>query len=200
MKKKIITLLFALLTILPACSLTHPGQRYGADAPKYSVALLPWHSSTMDFTYRYRWTMTQGLLKAAAQAGNFKLVSSAYYADPQYAVKLLDIPKEQTAKLWVRHKYGRYLPDQKIVLSMLKNSGADLGILYDVNADNGNIGADDSANKPDSIRVFLIDATTGKTISAFRRTNFLGGAGFVDSKQINLQVFDKFMAADPTEQ
>lgn len=194
MRKLLLPALCLFLT-LSACSLVNTGPRYGPEAPGYTLSLLPWRYSPMNFTYKYRWTMTQGLLKACAQAGNFRLESSNYYSDPDYGVKRLELPRNQTSDFWVRHKYGKYRPDTKHVTDILKEYGADIGVLYEVSADNSEF-TDDGASydKSDSIRVFLVEAATGRTVSAFIRTDFLRGRGYGDCKQVTLNAFDKFMA------
>ncbi|WP_027178928.1 hypothetical protein [Maridesulfovibrio bastinii] len=194
MKKTNLLLLLALTIFFSACALPSAGNRYGENAQTFTVALLPWHTTQMNFDYKYTWTMTQGLIKAAAQAGNFKVISSAYYAYPGYGISKQDISSELKSTLWVRHKYGKYMPDKKTALSLVKASGAQLGILYDVSADNGSFDGGDSTNtKSDSIRIFIVDASSETIVSAFIRTDFLRGQGFIDAKQVTLNGFDELM-------
>lgn len=194
MKRKAKILILFLVMALTACSSMHT-PRYGENAPEYSVALLPWHANTVNFEYKYRWTMTQSLLKAAAQAGNFKIVSSAYYSYPEYGVKEQQIPEATADKLWVRHKYGKYMPDKETAVSLVKSAGADLGVFYEINADNGDFEDGDSTTaKADSVRIFLVDAANGTIVTSFKRTDFIRGLAYEDVKQLNLDAFDKFMS------
>lgn len=194
MKKTTLLLLLSLTVFLSACALTSTGNRYGDNAPQFTIALLPWHTTQMTFDYKYTWTMTQGLIKAAAQAGNFKVISSAYYAYPGYGISKQDISNDIKSALWVRHKYGKYMPDKKTALNLVRSSGAELGILYDVSADNGSFDGGDSTNtKSDSIRIFIVDASSETIVSAFIRTDFLRGQGFIDTKQVTLNGFDELM-------
>ncbi|WP_320171062.1 hypothetical protein [Maridesulfovibrio sp.] len=190
--KKILVLL-VLLPVLAACARTSGYTTpFETGGKVYKLALMPWHSSTMTFDFRYRWTMTQALRDSCRQSGVFKLDWSAYPVNGGN-VELLE--NLDSATFWERVKYGRYVPVVEKVRKATAGLGADLAVLYDVSADNAAPTDDDAMDyRADYVRIFLVDLNTGQVTVDFIRTNFLRKRAFGDIKVVTLRALNKWLA------
>ncbi|WP_319764306.1 hypothetical protein [Maridesulfovibrio sp.] len=190
MKKLLMLLVFCLLCVscTRAYSYTTP---FDTGGKVYKLALLPWHTTTMNFDFKYRWRMTQSLLNACKEAGAFELKWSTYAVNGGDVEILNNIRK---SGLWERRKYGNYYPVVSEVRSALTGVDADLALLYDISADNAM--RDDASmadSRSDFIRLFLVDVKTGKVIVEFVRTDFMHNGATVDIKLVNLRAFSKWL-------
>ncbi|WP_321402007.1 hypothetical protein [Maridesulfovibrio sp.] len=157
----------------------------------YKLALLPWHTSTMNFDFKYRWRMTQSLLTSCKDAGSFELKWSAYPVNGGDVDILENIKK---SSLWERRKYGKYYPVVSAVQSALSGVDADLALLYDISADNADFDSDSVYDaRCDYVRLFLVDVKTGKVVVEFVRTDFMHNGAAADIKQVNLRALNKWL-------
>lgn len=190
--KKILAILVLLLSLLSCAKAQSYTTPFETGGKIYKVALLPWKASTMNFTFKYRWTITQALRDACKQAVAFELDWSAY---PVNGGNVEILEKVDGPSLWERKKYGRYEPDTKKVLPILNAIGADLGLLYNISADNAVASDSDSmGSRDDYIRLFMVDAKTGQVTVGFLRTNFMRKMGLTDTKRVTLLTFSKWLS------
>ncbi|NDV28921.1 hypothetical protein [Desulfovibrio sp. JC010] len=158
----------------------------------YKLALLPWQTTTMDFDFKYRWRMTQSVLKACKQAGTFEFKWSAYAVNGGDVDLLENIQK---SGLWELRKYGKQYPVVPEVQAVLSGLDADLALLYDISADNYTRDPDFAyESRCDYVRIFLVDVKTGQVFTEFVRTNFMNGGLDADVKLLTLRAFNKFLA------
>lgn len=192
--KKILLILTILSSLMIVSCAAAPGYNtpFDTGGKTYKVAMLPWRASTMNFTFKYRWTMTQALKEACKQSGAF------VYAWSAYPVNGGDIPvleKFDGQGLWVKGKYNKYTPDVDAVLKALSKTDVDLALLYDISADNGSTDEDGSMySRSDYIRAFLIDLKTKQVTVQFIRTDFQRGMAFSDAKRVNLFAFSSWLS------
>ncbi|WP_027723432.1 hypothetical protein [Maridesulfovibrio zosterae] len=190
MKKLFI--LLTLLFVISACT-RMPSYKtpFDTGGKIYKIALLPWKASTMNFEFKYRWTMTQALRAACKQAGAFDLKWSAY---PVNGGNVQLIPNMNATQLWEQKKYGNYAPNPEKVSKIASTLGADLALLYNVSADNAvsnDLGSLDSKN--DYVRIFIVDPATKQVTVDFIRTDFLNKRAYADVKIITLRAFNKWL-------
>ncbi|WP_432738174.1 hypothetical protein [Maridesulfovibrio sp. FT414] len=191
--KKILFFLI-ILPILAACAKAeHYSTPFDTGGRVYRVVLMPWHTTTMTFDFKYRWEMTQALRDACRQSGAFDFAWSAYPVNGGGVELLQDI---STEGLWVRQKYGKYVPDVEKVRGAVSSIGADLALLYDISADNSAATDEDSMNfNADSIRLFLVDLKSEDVTVEFIGTNFLRKQAYGDIKRVTLRGFNKWLSS-----
>ncbi|WP_051677031.1 hypothetical protein [Maridesulfovibrio frigidus] len=195
--KKILLVLITLLALTSCKSAAKYATPFETGGKTYNVALLPWKTDTMDFTTKYRWTMTQAIKDACKQAETVKFAWSAY------PVNGGDVPLLEgidTEKLWIRKQYGRYVPNIDDVLKILSKTDADCALLYDMSADNGGpVNEGSSYSRSDYIRLYLVDAKSGKMTIKFIRTDFRRGKAFGSAKKITLLTLSEWLFPTPVE-
>ncbi|WP_291328249.1 hypothetical protein [Desulfovibrio sp. UCD-KL4C] len=190
--KKLIMMLLATMVLVSCAAAPRYDTPFNTGGKTYKVAVLPWRASTMDFTLKYRWTMTQALKDACKQSGAFVYAWSAYPVNGGNIPVLKNIDGQE---LWVKGKYNKYTPNVDTVLQALSNTDADLALLYDISA--GNTTNDNEGSmysRSDYIRAFLIDIKTKQITVQFIKTDFQRKMAFADAKKIDLLAFSSWLS------
>ena len=189
--KKILLVLLLCLVCVSCAKVENYSTPFDTGGKVYTLALLPWRTTTMDFDLKYRWRMTQSLLNACKQSGAFDLKWSVYPVNGGNVDILENI---KTSDLWERRKYGKQYPVVPEVQAVLSGVDADLALLYDISADNA-LGARDeiSTYRADYVRLFLVDVKTGKVVVEFERTEFTRGGADYAIKKVTLRAFNKWL-------